>query len=831
MERTTIDFGIDLGTTNSVISVVNGGEIETIKNGISEITPSVVYFDKRGVKRVGTAAADMMSRVATATDVQFEFKRVMGQRVEREFKSAGKKLTPEELSAEVLSELRRAAAVRFGDEPSAAVITVPAMFELPQNEATAHAAKLAGFAHSQLLQEPVAAAVAYGFQTDAEKAHWIVYDYGGGTFDVSIIAIRDGQLRVIKHAGDNYLGGADLDWKIVDECIVPNLTDTFSLSALARGPKARDIDNGRMLVLKRHAENIKKMLSKQERVEYFEENVFTDDDGTPVDLECTVTREEFEQLAGPAVERSIDIVQQLIQDSGVPKASLDRFILVGGSTFIPLVRRKTAALGIPIAMDIDPMVVVSRGASVFASSQRLPSSRAKPVAVTAGTATAQLEYESVAKEASPYVGGKLEIDGKAPPAGTTVLLQRDDNGWNSGAVAVDPKGMFFTTVQIREKGQSVFSLQVRDASGQNVPCTPSSLAITYGLSIASAPLPAGCGIALANGTAEILIKSGTRLPCPPAVYPAQFVRGLRKGTDEKLRIPVVSGDEKLAEHNLVGTIITISGKDISRDIPAGSDVEIEISVDSQGVPQIQAFVPLLDETFRPSERIEMDLEKPAIMRERVASIRARLDKVESDADEANLDAISEEASRLAESDQFAEIERLLKRWEDGDSVAAGQARSLIVDLAKRASALADKVDFPVAESEYKEALDSARKVAAEYGDAADKRALDELAREGERARTARDVKMLRHCTEQLSTIKLQLLRKDPAFWVSFLAHLHQQQERFSDRAAARRLFAEGAAAAQRRDIASLESVVQQLLRMLPREIANAVQSGIGSDVM
>ena len=166
------------------------------------------------------------------------------------------------------------------------------MFELPQNEATAHAAKLAGFAHSQLLQEPVAAAVAYGFQTDAEKAHWIVYDYGGGTFDVSIIAIRDGQLRVIKHAGDNYLGGADLDWKIVDECMVPDLTDMFSLSSLARGPKARDIDNGRMLVLKRHAENIKKMLSNQERVEYFEENVFTDDDGTPVDLVLLVTNRQ-----------------------------------------------------------------------------------------------------------------------------------------------------------------------------------------------------------------------------------------------------------------------------------------------------------------------------------------------------------------------------------------------------------------------------------------------------------------------------------------------------------------------------------------------------------
>jgi molecular chaperone DnaK len=712
MDRTTIDFGIDLGTTNSVISVMNGGEIETIKNGNFEITPSVVYFDKRGVKRVGVSANEMLNRPATATDVQFEFKRVMGQRVEREFKSAGKKFSPEQLSAEVLSELRRAAAARSGSEPVAAVITVPAMFELPQNEATAHAAKLAGFEHSQLLQEPVAAAVAYGFQTNAEKAYWLVYDFGGGTFDASIIAIRDGQLRVIKHAGDNYLGGGDLDWKLVDQCIVPRLSKSFALATLARGLKARDIDNGRMLVLRRHAEQIKKMLSKDETVEYFEENVFVDDDGTQVDIECTITREEFERLAAPAVERSISIVHRLISESGVPKASLDRFLLVGGSTFIPLVRRHTAAIGIPIGMEIDPMTVVSRGAAVFASSQRLPSSRLRPTAVAAGAAVAQLEYESVAKEISPYVGGKIEIDGKAPAAGAKVALQRDDSGWVSGDVAIDPKGMFFTTVQIREQGQSVFALTVRDASGQLVPCTPNSLAITYGLSIASAPLPAGCGIGLADGSAMILIPGGTRLPCPAVVYPAQFVRGLHKGTDEKLRIPVLSGDEPMAEHNLVGTYININGKDISRDIPAGTDVQIEISIDASGVPQIHAFIPLLDETFKPSERIETLFEKPEVMRERVEAIRVRLEEVENLADEADLFALSSEASELASSAVFDEIESRLERWDDGDTDSAGSARNLIVDMAKRASVLAEKVELPTAQAQYKETLDATRKIAA-----------------------------------------------------------------------------------------------------------------------
>ncbi|MEI6052904.1 MAG: Hsp70 family protein, partial [Opitutaceae bacterium] len=186
MQQVTIDYGIDLGTTNSVISISQKGNVETIKNGLSEITPSVVYFDKRGSLKIGLSAWEMFKNPKNAIEVQSEFKRSMGQRIKLDFKAAGKSMTPEELSSEVLRVLRQAAGLRFGTEPMAAVITVPAMFELPQNEATANAAKLAGFTYSQLLQEPVAAAVAYGFQSASEKAYWLVYDYGGGTFDASI---------------------------------------------------------------------------------------------------------------------------------------------------------------------------------------------------------------------------------------------------------------------------------------------------------------------------------------------------------------------------------------------------------------------------------------------------------------------------------------------------------------------------------------------------------------------------------------------------------------------------------------------------------------------
>ena len=830
MQRTTIDFGIDLGTTNSVISVAQSGTVETIKNGLSEVTPSLVYFDKRGTKRIGLATSTVQGRAETAFDVQAEFKREMGQRVQRHFKLANKSMSPEELSAEVLLDLRNAAELRFGSKPDAAVITVPAMFELPQTEATAHAAKLAGFTYSQLLQEPVAAAVAYGFESDAERAYWLVYDFGGGTFDASLVAIRDGQLTVVKHAGDNYLGGADLDWKIVEELLLPKLQSAYSLKTISRAKTARDIDRGRMAVLKRHAETIKKLLSTSDQHSVFEENIFEDDDKIPVDLEGLVTRAEFEALAAPFVDDSIGIVTDLIANCGIKKSDINRFLLVGGSTFIPLVRKRTAAIGIPIGMELDPMTVVSRGAAMFASSQRLPSSRAKPTNVAVGTATVQLEYDSVVKATTALVAGKVEINGKSAASGTTLRIDRDDQGWNSGDIAVDPKGMFFAEVTIREKGQSVFRLTIRGSGGQSVACIPDSFAITNGLTVASSPLPAGCGVALADGSAAILIPGGRALPCASEVYKLQFTRGLKKGSSDSLRVPFLSGDEPLADHNLCGTVVHIHGKDISRDVPVGTQLEVAVEVDASGVPHLRIFVPLLDETFEPSERIEIRHEPAEVMRSRKEALIAELDDIETKANEADLDSIASEASALGICDEFDTIDNLIERADEGDTVAAFQARNLLVDMAKKTHALKAKIDWPTTLAEYNEALDHARKMAAEGGDAQERKAIEDVSKEGARAVAAKDTKMVDHCATQLKSIGFGIARKDPGFYVAVLAHLSQMEHRFPDRAAARRLFAEGAAAAQRRDVGSLQSVVQQLYGMLPPEVAAAAKHGIASDV-
>ncbi len=192
MIRTTIDFGIDLGTTNSEIAVLRGTIADIIKNNLdNDITPSAVFIDKRGQMQVGQRAKNRLEDQSAADDVYIEVKRLMGSDHIYKFKTSGRTMRPEEVSAEILKSLRGDVQQRLGEDIEAAVITVPAAFEQKQCAATKKAGELAGFIQCPLLQEPVAAALAYGFQADVTKEFWLIYDFGGGTFDAAIMKAED----------------------------------------------------------------------------------------------------------------------------------------------------------------------------------------------------------------------------------------------------------------------------------------------------------------------------------------------------------------------------------------------------------------------------------------------------------------------------------------------------------------------------------------------------------------------------------------------------------------------------------------------------------------
>ncbi|MDZ4821751.1 MAG: Hsp70 family protein [Planctomycetota bacterium] len=834
MARATIDFGIDLGTTNSVIAVVNEGQIEVIKNGLHQITPSAVYADTRGTIYRGNAAISKFLTVKTASDVQVEFKREMGQKVSRQFDAAGLSMSPEQLSAEILIELRRAAKERFGSEPNAAVITVPAMFELPQNDATARAAKLAGFQHSMLLQEPVAAAAAYGFQSDANRAYWLVYDLGGGTFDASIVAVRDGQLSVVLHSGDNYLGGADFDRAIVDQLIVPSLRDKYDLSGLERVNAARDkLTKGRLSKLKVIAEELKKNLSRSELEQLFVEDAFQDDSDDPVDVEMKITRSVFEGLIHTQVQKSLDITARLIQDAGLRPKDIDKVLLVGGSTYVPLVQQQIATLGIPVDRTLDPLTVVAHGAAVFASAQRMPKAMTGSVPVAVGTARVELEYEPVVKELTPMVGGKVTVSNMAPPPGAVVTIDRDDSrGWTSGDMPLDVKGRFFTTVQLREKGQSVFKLNVRDAAGTSLPCSPDQFAITYGTTVAKASLPQSVSVGLADGTSVVLLKAGETLPCISERVQKRTIRDLKKGSKDSLPIPFLTGHHKLSELNQVGILFSLNGADIARDVPKGTKVEIVVEVDTSGTAKATITIPLLDQQqFEVKHDSELRHETAEVMRDRVQAIEARLDELAEKAEAAGESTAGREVAAFRAAAVLEEIEQKIELWDNGDAVAAGQARNLLVDAAKKVHELAAKVEWPARVAEYEERKASVRRSVHDHGDPQDQQTLATLIDEGDQAVRAKEPRMLESADRRLAQLGYAMNRRDPAFLAGFLAYLAQQEANFLDRRRGQQLLEEGAIALRRKDSDAMASIIQELLSLLPPEQEAAAQSAIRSGII
>src|SRR5690606_28942251 len=208
--------GIDLGTTNSAAAVFDGEHVSVVRNAQgATVTPSVVRIDRQTRVTVGTRARRFLEQDPANTAA--EFKRLMGTGKDIEFPASGARRKPEDLSAEVLRALRQDIADQIGSPVERAVISVPALFELPQSAATSEAARLAGFQRVELLQEPIASALAAGWRADGDGGGtWLVFDLGGGTFDASLLETRDGLLRVVGHDGDNFLGGRDFDWTITE---------------------------------------------------------------------------------------------------------------------------------------------------------------------------------------------------------------------------------------------------------------------------------------------------------------------------------------------------------------------------------------------------------------------------------------------------------------------------------------------------------------------------------------------------------------------------------------------------------------------------------------
>ena len=343
-------IGIDLGTTNSCVSVLEAGEAKVIPNPEGgRTTPSVVAF-KNGERIVGDAAKRQM---VTNKDTISSIKRLMGS--DKKVEAAGKEYTPEEISAMILSYLKDYAEGYLGEKVTKAVITVPAYFNDAQRQATKNAGKIAGLEVERIINEPTAAALAYGLDKQDTAQTVLVYDLGGGTFDVSILELGDGVFEVKATAGNNKLGGDDFDERIVEY-----LLEQF------KKENGIDLSKDKMAMqrLKDAAEKAKKDLSGVTTTQISLPFISQGEDG-PLHLETSLTRAKFESLISDLVDSTLEPVTKALKDAKLTAKDLDKVILVGGSTRIPCVQELIKKeLGKEPHKGVNPDEVVAMGAAI-----------------------------------------------------------------------------------------------------------------------------------------------------------------------------------------------------------------------------------------------------------------------------------------------------------------------------------------------------------------------------------------------------------------------------------------------------------------------------------
>jgi len=343
-------IGIDLGTTNSCVAVLEGGEAHVIPNPEGgRTTPSVVAY-KKGERIVGDAAK---RQAITNPNTVSSIKRLMG--TSKKVELDGKKYTPEEVSAMILSYMKDYAESYLGEKVKKAVITVPAYFNDSQRQATKNAGKIAGLEVERIINEPTAAALAYGLDKQDKTHTVLVYDLGGGTFDVSVLELGDGVFEVKGTGGNNHLGGDDFDERIMDYLI-------------KEFKKENDIDLSKdkmaMQRLKEVAEKAKKDLSGMTTTQVSAPFISQGEDG-PLHLDVTLTRAKFEDLISDLVESTVKPVREAMKEAKVKKDDIDKVLLVGGSTRIPMVQELIKnELGKEPSREVNPDEVVAMGAAI-----------------------------------------------------------------------------------------------------------------------------------------------------------------------------------------------------------------------------------------------------------------------------------------------------------------------------------------------------------------------------------------------------------------------------------------------------------------------------------
>lgn len=766
MARRKIDYGIDLGTTNSAISRVENGEAIIKKTDLGKDTmPSCVSFNAKKVLQVGDTSynklrkdkLNAMKNWTDETNVFIEFKRTMGTDKKYSSSNLGKELSSEELSGEVLKTLK---SFIKDENINAVVITVPAAFKNNQIDATRRAAKLAGFEHAEVLQEPVAAAMAYGLDSKKKDGFWLVFDFGGGTFDAALLKVEDGIMKVSDTEGDNYLGGKNLDLAIVDEIILPYIEENYAIDSILEDDNKKQILRNAM---KFYAEETKIKLSFNDS-----HNILSDlgdipgedDNGEEFELDITVNQVDMERALSPIFQKAIDICKKLLERNNLKGSSLDSLILVGGPTFSPVVRKMLEQQICKPDTSVDPMTVVSKGAALYASTVDI-SEEIKEQTRDKSKIQIEIGHEASTVELEEFVTLKILADkteGEIPEK-VFAEITRSDKAWSSGKVEINEIGEVIET-QLVEGKTNGFEVTLFDDKGNILESEPKEFTVIQGSKIGSATLPYSFGIEIkSKGSDKIVfsevsgLEKNKSLPAIGTKNGLKTQKQIRPGMDtDFIKIPLYQG-----EHGADGTRaiynehvydIIISGADLPALLPENSDVDLTINIDKSQKVSIQAYFPYLDHTA------EIEVPTDTVQSVETNWLSNEIRKAKGSIEELKDEGIQEDKVHKIEKD-IAELER---KFENSKNDVDGKQEVLtnLRKTLKTIDELSETTEWPKLEEELKEEFYRLEKVNKDLGNDRSTQVVNQLRNQLEEVLKTQDIKLGKALAEEIHSVFFQL---------------------------------------------------------------------------
>jgi molecular chaperone DnaK len=728
--RNRVDYGIDLGTTNSALARMENGESVIKKSEFQkDTTASAVAFGKNGKVQVGDSAYNQLrsDRLRSLVDfkkvngVFVEVKRTMGtdERYAPDI-APDVSMSSEQLSAEILKKLKS----YISDETvHAAVITIPAEFSVKQQQATKKAGELAGFTNCQLLQEPVAAAMAFATDGKFNDGKFLVFDFGGGTFDSALVVSKVGSMNVSDTEGDNYLGGKDLDYAIVDALILPHLQENFAIDSYLADPGKRGMIRDAM---KSFAEELKIQLSFSE-----EHNVQTnlreipmeDEHGEELEIDLTVTRDELKAVVAPIFQRAIDKALTLLIRNGLNGADLQEVVLVGGPTLSPILREMISEQIRTPNTSVDPMTAVARGAAIFASTIEVGDSvqdlQKKEVA-SSGNELLQLDakYEATSVLDEEVVVLKPKAGMERSVQGCKVELKR--TGWASGQLDLKSTGALID-VTLEQGKANVFEVIVTNEQGNVLTAQPSSITILQGTKVGGSPLPNNLGIEVWNERLKKAVlaplkgaEKGRPLPVTGIANRLRTTQELRPGDmSTELHIRVYEGGfEAVGKSTIYCEHVAdfmLSGGEIGKVIPNGTEFDLTVKTEpTSSIPELVLLSFLtLDMDFEltvPANTNKDDGE--AWFKRELVNAREMIRNIQTEG-HSTVSSIHGFETRLSE------VEFLMKSANDRG--ARVQAVERLKELLRELEGVASQQEWPKAEAKMDEELSDLIQKNAESG--------------------------------------------------------------------------------------------------------------------